>query len=239
MSESKVYKVFISSTMRDLQQERKLVYSKLKEYNIQPIWAEQFHDNLKTSERIIEEKLLEADGYLGIFDRYYGQIPKENNPNKISVSNIEHDIAKKSFLPKLIFTSRIKPGEKRDPSDVDGKLEKFLEEVGDYNKGNWINFYVDREELGKILEDRLPQFKDDLENGGLPYELRKGIVKTPMDLSIANKNTDWYLHQGSNDYFLVLPKIFGDMQSIILDLISRNKSIIITGRHGIGKSIFT
>jgi len=227
--------------MRDLKREREIVYLKLRERNIEPIWAENFDDNLRASETIIEEKLLEADGYIGIFDRYYGQVPKENNPESISVSNIEYNIAKKCYLPRLIFASRIKSGEKRDPNDEDDKFRKFLDQAGNYNKGNWINFYTDFEDFKKILQEKIPKFVNDLDHGGLPYELRKGIVKTPKDLSlsIANNNFDWYLHQTGHDYAIIIPKIFDKLQSFVLDVLVKNKSIIIKGRHGIGKSIFT
>jgi hypothetical protein len=225
--------------MKDLKSERRLVYLKLKKYHIEPIWAEDFNDNLETSEKIIEDKFLDIDGYLGIFDRRYGFRPKENNPDEISVSNIEFNIARKFNLPMLIFVSRIKEDEKRDPDDKDYKFEEFLEMVGDYNNGRWMNFYDDYEEFKDNLEKKISDFSNDLENEGLPKYLRPGIIKNPMNLSINHRKSEWYLKESNNEYLIVIPETFEVLRSYILDLIQKGKSIIIKGRHGIGKSVFT
>lgn len=46
---------------------------------------------------IIEQKIHDCDYYLGIFDRRWGYVPPDNNPEKLSVTAIEYQRAKIRF----------------------------------------------------------------------------------------------------------------------------------------------
>lgn len=51
-----LYKVFISSTMADLQKERNIIEECIKKHNGMPIRAEQFFDSYNSAEKVIEKK---------------------------------------------------------------------------------------------------------------------------------------------------------------------------------------
>jgi Domain of unknown function (DUF4062) len=148
-------RIFVSSTMIDLQEERKCIREVIEEKGGIAILAEDFREFSRSSEMAIKKRLVESDGYIGILDKKYGFIPPENNPNSHSVTHIEYNIASKLHLPMLILKSEINE-ESRDTDNNNHRLNKLLTSISKYNDGNWIYEYKDLNELKTKLQELIP-----------------------------------------------------------------------------------
>jgi hypothetical protein len=140
-------KIFISSTMDDLKDLRKNVADIITKSENVPIMAENIVD-VGSPKEIIEQKLDECDCYLGIFDRRWGYVPPDDNPEKLSVTAIEYQRAKKNRIPRLILIS--KKGKEKE-------LEEFIDKFSHYEKGNWRNDYEDEAELLSLVTRGIPK----------------------------------------------------------------------------------
>ena len=75
--------------MNDHRDLRKKVADIITESENVPIMAENIMD-IGNPKEIVEQKIDDCDCYLGIFDRRWGYIPADNNPEKLSVTAIEY-----------------------------------------------------------------------------------------------------------------------------------------------------
>jgi hypothetical protein len=107
-----------------------------------PILAENMIPVDKSPKEAIEAELDGCDCYIGIFYKKWGSIPKKDNPEKLSVTAMEYKRAKKNNIPRLILISK----EKKEK-----KLQKFIDEISDYDKGDWRKEYKDHEELLRLV----------------------------------------------------------------------------------------
>jgi hypothetical protein len=53
----------------------------------------------------LEKKIDECDGYIRVFPKKWGQVPKKDNAGNLSVTAIEFERAKKRNIPLLVFIS--------------------------------------------------------------------------------------------------------------------------------------
>ena len=56
-------------------------------------------------EKLIEKLVDNCDGYIGVSHNKWGFVPEKNNPEKLSVTAIEYEKAKKRSIPKLTLIS--------------------------------------------------------------------------------------------------------------------------------------
>jgi len=96
-------KVMISSTARDLPEHRKAVMDACLRQGIFPIMMEHLpasdDEAVPASLRMVDE----SDIYLLILAHRYGYIPKANNPQQISVTELEYNRAVERKIPILTF----------------------------------------------------------------------------------------------------------------------------------------
>ncbi|MGC2668604.1 MAG: DUF4062 domain-containing protein, partial [Candidatus Nitrosopolaris sp.] len=96
------FRIFISSTMDDLQEERhKIAIEIMKSENV-PIMAEYMINVLDRPRGALEKKVDGCDGYLGVFHKKWGWVPENDNPSKLSVTALEYERAKGRNIPCLI-----------------------------------------------------------------------------------------------------------------------------------------
>ncbi len=132
--QSRVRKAMISSTARDLPLHRKQVEEACHRMGV---FAEKMMENLtaenanavEVSLRLVEE----ADVYIGIFAQRYGSVPDYNNPDKISITEMEYNRATERGIPRLIFFMHDDHDLKK--SDVETgpgaeKLERLKKRIG-------------------------------------------------------------------------------------------------------------
>jgi hypothetical protein len=132
------YRVFISSTMEDLEEERfKIAIELMKSQNI-PIMAEYVFNVTDKPREALEKEFNKCDGYIGIFHKRWGYVPETENPDKLSITAIEYGWAKRKNIPRLILKSKY---------EKDDQLKKFINKISDMKEGNWIKSYKDSNDL--------------------------------------------------------------------------------------------
>lgn len=134
-------RVFISSTMDDLQEERMAVADAINK-NIfwEAVYAESFTARTESPREVCLEEVRRSHIYIGIFKDRYGYIPSNDNPQGCSVVVLEYNEAKNNQLPILIFVD--KNGSKRE-----SRLIEFLRDKTDFDKGHWRKEYSTTDEL--------------------------------------------------------------------------------------------
>jgi len=142
-------RVFISSTMKDLKEEREAVAAAIDSFSsLESVWAEPITARNETPREVCLGLVRDCDIYVGIFKSKYGYVPEENNPEKNSVVVLEYKEAKKNGIPILIFIYG--HAVKRERA-----LERFLIEITDFNRGHWRNEYFNIVDLTRKVIDAI------------------------------------------------------------------------------------
>jgi tetratricopeptide (TPR) repeat protein len=96
-------KVMISSTARDLPEHRKEIMDACLRQGMFPLMMEHLPasdaEAISTSLKMVDA----ADIYVGVFAHRYGYVPKDNNPQQISITEMEYNRAVARKIPRLIF----------------------------------------------------------------------------------------------------------------------------------------
>ncbi|MBC8447743.1 MAG: tetratricopeptide repeat protein [Chloroflexi bacterium] len=96
-------KIYISSTYSDLVEHRQQVYDILRKMRYDVIAME---DYVATDRRPLDKCLADVascDLYVGIFAWRYGHIPDQDNPEQLSITELEYRKAGEEDIPRLIF----------------------------------------------------------------------------------------------------------------------------------------
>ena len=134
-------RIFISSTIDDLQEERKTLAEFINKNRFwEATYAESFVARSESPREICLEEVRKSHIYIGIFKNRYGYIPKNDNPLGLSVVALEYKEAKKSQLPIFIFIDK-------NADNKENKLTDFLEEILDFDEGHWRREYSNINEL--------------------------------------------------------------------------------------------
>ncbi len=125
-------RVFISSTMRDLANERDAVARRLRAFNFEPVNAEGLLPDGTNSWDRLEPEILSADVFLLLLGSSYGWVP-DSGPKAgegKSVTELEFDVAREAGIPVLVFMQRLPHGVKTDEHRDD-----FRDRVGAWDGG--------------------------------------------------------------------------------------------------------
>src|ERR1051325_9365669 len=133
--------VMVSSTARDLPEHRKEVLDACLRQGMLPSMMEHLPasdaEAISTSLKLVDE----ADIYVGVFAHRYGYVPKENNPEQISVTEMEYVRAVERKIPRLVFVmDKSHPITIEDVEQGEGaaKLNAFKERL---RTENIVNFF--------------------------------------------------------------------------------------------------
>src|ERR1043165_8104325 len=96
-------KVIISSTARDLPEHREEVRNACLRQGMFPDLMENLPASDSEAITVSLALVDEADIYVGVFAHRYGYVPKENNPQQISITEMEYNRAIERDIPRLIF----------------------------------------------------------------------------------------------------------------------------------------
>ncbi|MEN3335244.1 MAG: hypothetical protein V7641_4609 [Blastocatellia bacterium] len=142
-----VLKVIISSTTRDLPEHREQVRDACLRQSMFPMMMENLPaidaEAISASLKLVDE----ADIYVGVFAHRYGYVPKADNPQQISITEMEYNRAVERDIPRLIFLMHdehpIKAG---DVEKGEGavKLEKLKQRLGTERV---VNFFASPADL--------------------------------------------------------------------------------------------
>jgi hypothetical protein len=117
--------IYISSTFQDLEEHRKAVISGLRkmQYNVKAMEDYVASDNRPVDVCVAD--VASCDIYVGIFAWRYGYVPKKDNPDGYSITEIEYRAARKEGKPALVFL--VQPDAQWSPAFMDsvtGENEK-------------------------------------------------------------------------------------------------------------------
>ena len=129
-------RVFVSSTMEDLANERAAVVKAIEQLNFEPVNAEGILPNGGSSWEVLEPEIISSHICILIQGNRYGWVPTEGygaGQNK-SVTHLEIDIARSQRIPVLPFFKKLKYGS--DSTSADAILrDKFRREITDWQDG--------------------------------------------------------------------------------------------------------
>lgn len=149
----KRYQVFVSSTFRDLEEERQEVMHALLELDCMPAGMELFPAANETQWNLIKKVIDDCDYYVLILGGRYGSI----GPEGISYTEMEYRYAISTGKPTIAFLHR-NPGKiiaDKSESTVEGKekLQAFRESVEKKLCKHWDS----AQELGSVVSRSLIQ----------------------------------------------------------------------------------
>lgn len=147
------FQVFVSSTFRDLQEERQQVIQALLELDCIPAGMELFPASDETKWSLITRVIDDCDYYLVIIGGRYGSVDEEG----ISYTEREYDYGVKRGIPVLAFLhadpDAIPAGKTELQPDARAKLDAFREKAERRMCRHWKT----PEELGGVVSRSLVQ----------------------------------------------------------------------------------
>lgn len=99
-------KIYVSSTFEDLKEFRRAVYGQLRKLQMDAVAMEDYVAGEKRPLAKCLEDVADADVYVGIFAWRYGYVPKEGNPESLSITELEYRAAGEHGKERLIFLLR-------------------------------------------------------------------------------------------------------------------------------------
>jgi Domain of unknown function (DUF4062) len=134
------YQIFVSSTFKDLEEERQAVLNAILKLNQFPAGMEIFPAVNDTAWEHIEKVIEVSDYYVLIIGGKYGSIEAESG---ISYTEKEYDFAISKNIPVLAFTrsdeDSIPVGKAEMKEEIREKLKQFKQKVGARHHWNYWN----------------------------------------------------------------------------------------------------
>ncbi|HEX8643276.1 MAG TPA: DUF4062 domain-containing protein [Allosphingosinicella sp.] len=171
-------RIFISSTMQDLGNERRAVVERLQALNLEPVNAEGLLPRGRTSWEVISEEIESSHIFVLLLGETYGWIPDSGYGAGLgkSVTHLEHDHARLCGLPVLPFQKKLKYGAESDSDDARAR-DSFRQKVSEWSQGLFRGEFEWADELGRQVGDAL---LDLFQNSALKNLARKrDLVRRP------------------------------------------------------------
>ena len=155
-------RVFVSSTMEDLANERAAVVDAIARLGLQPVNAEDLLPNGETSWDLLAEEIRSCHLCILILGERYGWKPDAGygaGQDK-SVTHLEFDLARSCGIPVLPFYKTLKYGADANSEDAK-RRDAFRNEVGEWAKGVFrVDFRLAHDLGDKVRQSLLDVFVD-------------------------------------------------------------------------------
>jgi tetratricopeptide (TPR) repeat protein len=160
--------VTVSSTERDLPEHRKEVLDACLRMGMLPVMME----HLTAGDADAAAKSLAmvdgADIYMGVFAYRYGYVPEANNPERISITEMEYNRAVERGIPRLIFfmdkshtlTAADMEEDTSDPVEVARRKVKLAELKGRAGKERVVASFKSPVDLRALVIQALVEFRE-------------------------------------------------------------------------------
>lgn len=131
-------RVFVSSTMKDLANERAAVVEELERFNFEPVNAESVLPTGDGSWTVIEMEIASCDVFILILGESYGWIPSHgpHSTERKAVTELEYLAARAHEIPILPFCKRLGYGT-NSTSDDALQRDRFRREVESWDNGHF------------------------------------------------------------------------------------------------------
>jgi Domain of unknown function (DUF4062)/SIR2-like domain len=132
-------RVFVSSTMADLANERDAVCRQLHDFNFDPVNAEGWLPTGADTWTKIEQEIESSHVFLLILGERYGWIPTEgpHSDARLSATHLEYRAAKNLNLPILVFPKKLSYYSERDSDDARLR-DTFRKEASAWEGGQFV-----------------------------------------------------------------------------------------------------
>lgn len=179
------YQVFVSSTFRDLQEERRQVIQVILELDCIPSGMELFPATNTDAWTLIESVITEADYYVLIIGGRYGSLDSEG----VSYTEREYEIALKHKVPVLAFLHRDTgdiPSKNVDfDSEPRSKLCRFRTRI---EAAHHVKYWKSAEELGGVVSRSLSLgIRTIRRNGWVSGEFSRTVEDLDKIIALENK----------------------------------------------------
>ncbi len=208
-SDQKV-RVFISSTIEELKEERKAVISAIHDLKLHPIFFEEGARPYNPRE-FYKANLEQSHIYVGIFWKDYGWIP----PNG-TISGIEDEYNLSEKKPRLIYVKEAPEG--RDP-----RLEALLQRIRDEGELSYCKFVNDFELADKVKNDIMQILSESF--GIEPRERLRLPIPDYLQILQKQMNSQGLIHRES-----LIEEAKKELQN--------KGTLLIIGGPGAGKTYF-
>jgi hypothetical protein len=181
----KKYQIFISSTFKDLKEERDLVIKSILEMGHIPVGMEMFSAGDTQQWKLIQTQIDDCDYYVIISAFMYGSLD-----GVISYTEKEYDYAVEKNIPVLgfIINSGVKwPAENFDKTtDKTEKLSQFKEKI----KNKIVSFWDDKNDLyAKVSISLMKQFNTNPRVGWIKSSEQMGPEVLKEISRLSNENS--------------------------------------------------
>lgn len=172
-------KVFVSSTIKDMPNERVASLNAIKEIGAEPIMSEfTIEAQSKDSVRTCLEKVKESDIYILILGGKYGWQPEDTE----SITEMEYQTAQSNSIPTLVFNT---------PYEKEPAQKEFSKKVGA------TYFWKEVEDAFQLKEAIINSLKQEIQKLGDTYKSKKDKIYSnllsisfPKKVFIADLNID-------------------------------------------------
>lgn len=175
-------RVFISSTVYDLRVERKLIRSLLEDFKpghgIRFEFLVSDHPDFpvspldratKHSYDICIDNVARADYFVLLLKKRYGNAIVEHNGDRISITHREFREAHRRKIPRFILVDQ-RTWDAKQAHNLGGKqsfvepkhlpIFDFIDEIRKKTKGNWLDFFRDKDDMSTIVTNFLKRYDD-------------------------------------------------------------------------------
>jgi hypothetical protein len=188
-------RVFISSTMKDLANERAAVRRRLEEFNFEPVNAENLGPTGANSWDRLAPEIQSCDLLVLLMGERYGWIPPTGPEAQLkrAITEREVDEAKRWGIPVLPFLKRLDDDADRTSDDAK-KRDEFRTRIKDSDSGQfiqWFNLAADLEQVvgravigllsdeyqKRRIAERAPQATRSAEQLSSPVQFARSLEK--------------------------------------------------------------
>lgn len=155
-------RVFVSSTMEDLVNERRAVFAQIKDLELIPVNAEGLLPNGASSWNLLKHEIETSNIFVLILGERYGWIPKAGPGagQEKSVTHLEVDVARAAGIPILPYFKNLKYETQSRSRDAK-RRDAFRQEISDWENGHFRTLFDFADELGlKVRKGLQSMFMD-------------------------------------------------------------------------------
>lgn len=186
----KKYQIFVSSTYRDLIEERKEATQAILECGCFPAGMELFPAVSQTQWELIKSVIDESDYYLVIIAGRYGSLGKDDEGKTIGFTEMEFDYALKTQKPIIAFVHNsidTLPAKNVEKTKVQiDRLEKFIRKVC---TDRLVKFWHNGSDLRSSIISSINYLKENNPSGGW-IRVATVIVEMSEDEVVRQNNKD-------------------------------------------------
>jgi hypothetical protein len=156
-----VAKVFVSSTLEDLQEHRAAVRAALMQHGHAVVMLDEMHASPRTPLQQIRASIATCDAIVTLLAWRYGYVPPDDNPDQLSYVELEFRYARE--LKKATFVFIVKNDFQWSPQFIDSddqaqRLRAFRAEV--MRRGT-VDFFTTPEDLTKRVVEAVSRWEQE------------------------------------------------------------------------------